>query len=153
MLPSTTQVTPICSSGRRAAITSWDSPKLYWHEFFSREDVFYSRNLMVLLLPSLIVLSDLCCIIWHAKYSSCLVLIIPSIQGVVGSGLMVAFQAWCVRLKGPLYVSAFTPLKLIWVALAGSLILDEKIHMGRYVTIDDVPAIYNIFIHGYWLII
>ncbi|XP_059653384.1 WAT1-related protein At1g68170-like [Cornus florida] len=50
--------------------------------------------------------------------------------GIVASGLMVTLIAWCVRMRGPLFVSVFNPLMLILVAIAGSLVLDEKLHLG-----------------------
>lgn len=39
---------------------------------------------------------------------------------------------WCVHKRGPLFASVFTPLMLVLVALAGSFLLDEKLHLGRY---------------------
>ncbi|XP_062178028.1 WAT1-related protein At1g25270-like [Alnus glutinosa] len=51
-------------------------------------------------------------------------------SGVVGSGLMVIFIAWCVHTRGPLFVSVFNPLMLVLVAVMGSLLLDEKLHLG-----------------------
>ncbi|KAJ9703975.1 hypothetical protein PVL29_005313 [Vitis rotundifolia] len=39
--------------------------------------------------------------------------------------------SWCVRKRGPLFVSTFNPLMLVFVAILGSLILDEKLHLGR----------------------
>jgi len=54
------------------------------------------------------------------------------LQGIVGSGLMVTLMSWVVRMKGPLFVSIFNPLMLVLVALAGSLLLEEKLYLGRY---------------------
>uniref|UniRef100_A0A7N0TWM9 WAT1-related protein n=2 Tax=Kalanchoe fedtschenkoi TaxID=63787 RepID=A0A7N0TWM9_KALFE len=51
-------------------------------------------------------------------------------SGIMASGVAVALIAWCVRLKGPLFVSVFSPLMLILVAIAGSLVLDERLHLG-----------------------
>ncbi|XP_062079521.1 WAT1-related protein At1g68170-like [Humulus lupulus] len=51
-------------------------------------------------------------------------------SGTIGSGLMVALIAWCVNLRGPVFVSIFSPFMLIVVAIAGSLVLDEKLHLG-----------------------
>ncbi|GAB4829974.1 hypothetical protein Ancab_019618 [Ancistrocladus abbreviatus] len=51
-------------------------------------------------------------------------------MGIVSSGVMMAFIAWCVRLRGPLFVSIFNPLALILVAIAGAFILDEKLFLG-----------------------
>ncbi|XP_031272911.1 WAT1-related protein At1g68170-like [Pistacia vera] len=54
-------------------------------------------------------------------------------KGAVATGLMVVVMAWCVRIKGPLFVSIFNPLSLVFVALIGSLILNEKLHMGSII--------------------
>lgn len=54
-------------------------------------------------------------------------------QGILASGLMVALTSWCVRVSGPVFVSLFNPLMLIVVAFLGSLLLDEKLYLGRYV--------------------
>ncbi|KAF8411629.1 hypothetical protein HHK36_004187 [Tetracentron sinense] len=51
-------------------------------------------------------------------------------SGVVASGLIVTLIAWCIRVRGPLFVSVFNPLMLILVAFAGSLVLEEKLHLG-----------------------
>ncbi|KAA8536507.1 hypothetical protein F0562_028985 [Nyssa sinensis] len=59
---------------------------------------------------------------------SCAVWLI--IQGILASGLMYTLTAWCVRMRGPLFASIFSPLMLILVAIAGSLVLDEKLHLG-----------------------
>ena len=53
------------------------------------------------------------------------------LQGTVASGIMITVTMWCVRMRGPLFVSVFSPLMLILVAIAGSLFLDEKLHLGR----------------------
>jgi len=51
----------------------------------------------------------------------------------VASGIMVVVIAWCVRMRGPLFASVFNPLLLVLVAIAGSLMLDENLYVGRYV--------------------
>lgn len=53
-------------------------------------------------------------------------------QGIVVSGLNVVLTTWCVRMKGPLFVSFFNPLVVVIVALLASQTLDEKLHLGRY---------------------
>lgn len=53
-------------------------------------------------------------------------------QGTVTSGVMYVAYSWCLRRKGPLFVSIFSPLMLVIVAFAGSTILDEKLYLGRY---------------------
>lgn len=52
------------------------------------------------------------------------------VAGVLGSGVMFTLVAWCVRMRGPLFVSVFNPLLLVMVAVAGSLLLEEKLHVG-----------------------
>ncbi|KAM7250312.1 hypothetical protein ACFE04_022195 [Oxalis oulophora] len=50
--------------------------------------------------------------------------------GILGSGLIVALIFWCVRVRGPLFVSIFSPIMLILVALAGYFLLEEKLYLG-----------------------
>ncbi|KAL2511908.1 WAT1-related protein [Abeliophyllum distichum] len=50
--------------------------------------------------------------------------------GVFGSGVMFTLVAWCVRMRGPLFVSIFNPLMLLLVAIVGSLLLNEDLHLG-----------------------
>ncbi|KAI6678641.1 hypothetical protein NL676_039437 [Syzygium grande] len=57
-------------------------------------------------------------------------LLTVSYSGIVGAGLCFTLMAWCVRMRGPVFVSVFNPLMLVTVALAGSMVLDEKLHLG-----------------------
>ncbi|KAK3419885.1 hypothetical protein EUGRSUZ_G00636 [Eucalyptus grandis] len=57
-------------------------------------------------------------------------LLTVSYSGIVASALCYTLIAWCVRMRGPVFVSIFNPLMLVTVALAGSMVLDEKLHMG-----------------------
>ncbi|KAL6515269.1 hypothetical protein OROHE_018901 [Orobanche hederae] len=57
-------------------------------------------------------------------------LLVVLVAGVLGSGLMFTLVAWCVRMRGPLFVSIFNPLMLVMVAIAGALFLEEKLHLG-----------------------
>ncbi|KAL8162322.1 hypothetical protein V2J09_013811 [Rumex salicifolius] len=66
----------------------------------------------------------------HWKLGWNIRLLTVAFTGVVGSGICITLFSWCVKLKGPLYVSVFSPLLLILVAIAGSLILDERLHLG-----------------------
>lgn len=50
--------------------------------------------------------------------------------GIVTSGLIVAVIAWCVVKRGPLFLTVFSPLSVLLVAIAGSLLLDEKLYTG-----------------------
>ncbi|CAL0309532.1 unnamed protein product [Lupinus luteus] len=60
-------------------------------------------------------------------------LITVAYAGIVVSGVMVAVISWCVRTRGPLFVSVFSPLMLVVVAFAGSTILDEKLYLGSII--------------------
>ncbi|KAI3445683.1 hypothetical protein Pfo_002348 [Paulownia fortunei] len=57
-------------------------------------------------------------------------LLTVAVAGILGSGLMFTLVAWCVRMRGPLFVSIFQPLMLVMVAFSGSLFLEEKLHLG-----------------------
>ncbi|MBA0551106.1 hypothetical protein Golob_022003 [Gossypium lobatum] len=54
-------------------------------------------------------------------------------SGILASGLVFSLVSWCVRMKGPLYVSVFSPLMVVLVALAGSLFLEEKLYLGSII--------------------
>ncbi|KAI6678646.1 hypothetical protein NL676_039442 [Syzygium grande] len=66
----------------------------------------------------------------HWKLGLNVGLLTASFSGIVGSGLCYTLIAWCVRMRGPVFVSVFNPLLLVTVALAGSMVLDEKLHLG-----------------------
>ncbi|XP_052485064.1 WAT1-related protein At1g68170-like [Gossypium raimondii] len=53
--------------------------------------------------------------------------------GIMGSSLFVFLVSWAVRLKGPLYIAIFNPLGLVLVAVVGSLLHDEKLHLGSII--------------------
>ncbi|KAL6346123.1 hypothetical protein AAG906_025403 [Vitis piasezkii] len=52
---------------------------------------------------------------------------------VVGTGVMVSLMAWVSMVRGPIFVSSFFPLMPIMVAVASSLLLDEKLHLGSVI--------------------
>ncbi|KAJ1434968.1 EamA domain [Sesbania bispinosa] len=54
-------------------------------------------------------------------------------SGIVVSGMMVTVISWCVHMRGPLFVSVFSPLMLVMVALAGCTMLNEKLHLGSII--------------------
>ncbi|KAK9733525.1 hypothetical protein RND81_04G073100 [Saponaria officinalis] len=60
-------------------------------------------------------------------------LVAVTFTGIVASGMMLTLIAWCVRLRGPLFVSVFNPLMVIIVALIGSIFLDEKLYIGSVI--------------------
>ncbi|XP_027338080.1 WAT1-related protein At1g68170-like [Abrus precatorius] len=51
-------------------------------------------------------------------------------SGIVVSGVMVVVISWCIRMRGPLFASVFSPLMLVMVALAGATMLNENLHLG-----------------------
>ncbi|TKY59554.1 WAT1-related protein [Spatholobus suberectus] len=53
--------------------------------------------------------------------------------GILASGVCYALLAWCVRIKGPLFASAFSPLMLVLVTLAGPVVLDECLNVGSLI--------------------
>lgn len=53
--------------------------------------------------------------------------------GAVGSALAFCLMSWCIQRRGPLYVSMFSPLMLVLVAIASWALLDEKIYVGTVV--------------------
>ncbi|KAL3814449.1 hypothetical protein ACJIZ3_015717 [Penstemon smallii] len=57
-------------------------------------------------------------------------LLIVAYMGILGSGIVWGFTMASVRMRGPLFVSVFNPFMLVLVALAGSLLLNEKLHLG-----------------------
>ncbi|KAK4271105.1 hypothetical protein QN277_019845 [Acacia crassicarpa] len=60
-------------------------------------------------------------------------LLAVSFAGIVASGIVVIVIAWCVRMRGPMFASAFNPLMLVIVALAASLTLNENLYLGSVV--------------------
>ncbi|KAI3445455.1 hypothetical protein Pfo_002120 [Paulownia fortunei] len=50
--------------------------------------------------------------------------------GVVCSALAFCLMSWCIERKGPLYVSVFSPLLLVIVAILSWALLEEKLYVG-----------------------
>ncbi|KAL6345979.1 hypothetical protein AAG906_025259 [Vitis piasezkii] len=67
---------------------------------------------------------------WNIRLLTVVYTVICCITGVIGSGLMIALMAWVARMRGALFISSFYPLLLIIVAIVGSLMLDELLHLG-----------------------
>ncbi|PNT68111.1 WAT1-related protein At1g09380 [Brachypodium distachyon] len=51
-------------------------------------------------------------------------------MGIIGWGVTFAVMTWCIQVRGPLFVSMFSPVVLVVVALLGWAFLDEKLHLG-----------------------
>uniref|UniRef100_A0A0D9W4X3 WAT1-related protein n=1 Tax=Leersia perrieri TaxID=77586 RepID=A0A0D9W4X3_9ORYZ len=50
--------------------------------------------------------------------------------GLIASGSAFPLLSWCLRKKGPLFISVFSPLMLIFVAVLSSILLDEALYLG-----------------------
>ncbi|XP_019164997.1 PREDICTED: WAT1-related protein At3g30340-like [Ipomoea nil] len=51
-------------------------------------------------------------------------------SGIVGSGICYAVMSWCVKQRGPVFTSTFTPLVQIFSIVLGVPILHETIYLG-----------------------
>ncbi|XP_060672400.1 WAT1-related protein At1g25270 [Ziziphus jujuba] len=60
-------------------------------------------------------------------------LFIVSYSGIVGYGVTVTLIAWCVQVRGPVYLAAFNPLLFLLVFFMGTVALDENLFLGRIV--------------------
>lgn len=60
-------------------------------------------------------------------------LVAPLYSGIVSSGITYYVQGLVMKERGPVFVTAFNPLCMIMVAILGSLILAEKIHLGSVI--------------------
>ncbi|XP_076888475.1 WAT1-related protein At2g39510-like [Bidens hawaiensis] len=69
--------------------------------------------------------------VWRLHLDSKLVTIIYG--GVICSGLSYYLSGIIMEAKGPVFVTAFSPLSMIIVAILGSIVLSEKLNLGRVV--------------------
>ncbi|XP_054801111.1 WAT1-related protein At1g25270-like [Prosopis cineraria] len=67
------------------------------------------------------------------KLGSKVRLLTTTYSGIVISGAMVVVLTWCMHMRGPLYVSAFNPLLLLFVVICGFFMLNEKLHLGSVI--------------------
>jgi hypothetical protein len=51
-------------------------------------------------------------------------------------GVAYYLQAWCVEMKGPVFLAAWTPLCFIFTIFCSSFFLGEIVHLGRYIYIS-----------------
>ena len=52
-------------------------------------------------------------------------------QGIVGAGLGNGGMSWCVKERGPVFTSAFSPLIQVFVIIFDASFLHEQIGLGR----------------------
>ncbi|KAK8693985.1 hypothetical protein V6N13_071549 [Hibiscus sabdariffa] len=50
--------------------------------------------------------------------------------GIIGSGLLIFIQLWCMKEKGPVFVSMFNPLQTVIVAVLAYFVFGEKMYTG-----------------------
>ncbi|XP_076902602.1 WAT1-related protein At2g37460-like [Bidens hawaiensis] len=67
--------------------------------------------------------------VWVIKWDTTLLATIYS--GVICSGLAYYIQGIIMKDRGPVFVTAFSPLSMIIVAIMGSIILAEQTYLGR----------------------
>jgi hypothetical protein len=48
-------------------------------------------------------------------------------------GACMAFQAWCLGRKGPLFVSVFRPVQTVCTAILSAALLRQVLSLGRYI--------------------
>ncbi|WCJ18034.1 nodulin MtN21 /EamA-like transporter family protein [Euphorbia peplus] len=69
--------------------------------------------------------------VWRLSWN--ITLIAPLYSGIVIFGIVVYIQMLAIREKGPVFVTAFSPLATVLVAIMGLLILGEPLHLGSVV--------------------
>ncbi|KAK1404265.1 hypothetical protein POM88_003870 [Heracleum sosnowskyi] len=57
-------------------------------------------------------------------------LLAAAYSGVVCSGIGYYVQGYVNKVKGPVFVTAFTPLSMIITAILGAILLSEQVHLG-----------------------
>ncbi|KAF2318681.1 hypothetical protein GH714_010031 [Hevea brasiliensis] len=55
------------------------------------------------------------------------------LQGVICSGVAYYIQGVVMKSKGPVFVTAFSPLSMVIVTILGSLLLSEIVYLGRVI--------------------
>ncbi|KAL2469057.1 WAT1-related protein [Forsythia ovata] len=50
--------------------------------------------------------------------------------GIICSAMAFCMISWCIKMRGPLYVSVFSPLQIVIVAILSWVLLEEKLYTG-----------------------
>ncbi|KAL5842221.1 hypothetical protein ACOSQ3_012824 [Xanthoceras sorbifolium] len=53
--------------------------------------------------------------------------------GIIGSGLSIFVQAWCISKRGPLFAAMFNPLGTVIVTIMAAILLHEEIYAGSLI--------------------
>ncbi|XP_076952950.1 WAT1-related protein At2g37460-like [Bidens hawaiensis] len=67
--------------------------------------------------------------VWALKWDTSLVAVLYT--GIVCSALAYYIQGIVMKMRGPVFVTAFSPLSMVIVAVMGSIILAEQMYLGR----------------------
>ncbi|KAM0045428.1 putative EamA domain-containing protein [Helianthus debilis subsp. tardiflorus] len=67
--------------------------------------------------------------VWALKWNTSLIAVLYT--GIVCSGLAFYISGIVMKTRGPVFVTAFSPLSMIIVAVMGSIILAEQMYLGR----------------------
>ncbi|KAJ0544792.1 putative EamA domain-containing protein [Helianthus annuus] len=51
-------------------------------------------------------------------------------SGLFGAGFQITIGAWCVKMKGPLFVAMFHPLGIVIAAILGVIFLGDSLYLG-----------------------
>ncbi|XP_057971642.1 WAT1-related protein At2g37460-like isoform X1 [Malania oleifera] len=69
--------------------------------------------------------------VWSIKWDTKLLAVLYS--GTVSSGMLYYVQGVVVRERGPVFVTSFSPLSMVIVAIISSFVLSDQLHLGRVV--------------------
>lgn len=73
-------------------------------------------------------------------------------QGVVCSGIAYYVQGVVNKIRGPVFVTAFSPLCMVITAVLGAIVLAEKIHLGRYIYIIRRHSHFSLLISKHFIL-
>ena len=59
-------------------------------------------------------------------------------------GVAYYLQAWCVEMKGPVFLAAWTPLCFVFTILCSSFFLGEIVHLGRYIYLNSIIGLIDV---------
>ncbi|XP_054800972.1 WAT1-related protein At1g68170-like [Prosopis cineraria] len=119
----------LCSLGSSATYALW---LIIQAKMGKSYPCYYSSTALMSLIAAILSTSFAFCLerdLTQWKLGWNIRLLTVAYAGIIVSGVMVVMMAWCLDMKGPLYVAAFNPLLLVFVAIAGFLMLDEKLYL------------------------
>lgn len=62
-------------------------------------------------------------------------LLAAAYSGIVCSGIAYYVQSVVNKSRGPVFVTAFSPLSMIITAVLGAIVLSEQVHLGRFISL------------------